>query len=715
MTIAPALERLFARDGFPGSAVLEALPDAILLVDTAGLVAFTNGSAENLFGRGTGRVVGQSISTLIPSRYRRDHAKHVHKYFQDPKLRPMGRSLELVAVNGEGHEFPVDINLSPVRFDGNTFICVVVRDISERVSILKELKNKEQRLRALFDNNPCILLILDRSMRICEINKYGREYFSGIQVDPVGTALIELVYVEDRPAALTEFDKAFRNPGDVSQMNVRVTKEIVDDSWLRLMIRVSNSMEGEEYALAVGEDVTKPLQLSRKLSYQATHDQLTGLINRFGFEQRMTALAESNVIAEFPHTLCFIDLDQFKIVNDTCGHLAGDQLLIEVAKALRGFSRKGDIVARLGGDEFAVVYENCDYSRAQKLVERTMEYVQSNRFNWDDYTFAIGMSVGLVEFDSGASGLDDVLKKADAACYAAKEKGRGRLQRYEEHDGEMRRARSDMQWAARLQRALDEDEFELWGQPIEPIMACEPGLPKIEILIRLKAEDGRRIDPENFLPAAEKFGFSGKIDIWVVRNTLRWLDGLPLGTRPECSINLSGQSIGDPKFSGVLCAILSGHEAAHAHLIFEITETAAISNLPNALSLMAQLRQFGCRFALDDFGSGMSSFAYLKNIPAEFIKIDGRFIKNVRSDRLDYMIVQSITDIARTLGKQTIAEFVESASITKALRKIGVDFVQGYGVGRPCPLSQYPWSRHITPVWAERTRTKGRGRRIALR
>lgn len=683
-----------------GESVVEAMPDGVLLVDASGTIRYANLAASRLFGYAKDELVGRDVSSLVPASVRARHAGHVSGYTRQRVARPMGKSADLRAVDRAGREFPVDIDLSPIDVEGTAFVCVTVRDVSERVAALRTAREQERRLRALFDENPCILFTLDETYRICEINDYGRNFFAAHSSQGmIDVQLLEFVYAADRAAVRASLERASARPGEVAQVHCRIASDRTWDCWLQLTIRVFCRENGRCYALVVAEDITKRLQLSKKLSYQATHDALTGLVNRLGFEQRAQQLLESGPDDGAVHTLCFIDLDQFKVINDTCGHTAGDQLLREVARVLRAGGRRADIIARLGGDEFALVFPDCDSSRAQKLIDRIAANVRAIRFNWSEFTFSVGMSVGLVEFRCGSHRLVDILQKADAACYAAKERGRGRALVYEEHDVELRRTQSASHWAAKLQRAIDEDELELWGQPIVPIHACPPYRPKLEVLVRLRGKDGAVIPPSEFLPAAERFGLAPKIESWVIERTLDWVDSLGEAACPSCSINLSGQSLSSPEFVGTVCRLLANRDAKTA-IVFEVTETAAISNFDAALRLMASLKAYGCEFALDDFGTGMTSFAYLKNIPAEYIKIAGSFIRNICAESLDYMIVQSIVNIAKSLNRHTIAEFVENTDVLSTLRELGVDFAQGYLMGHPVPLSELRSAQAWCPAFA---------------
>jgi len=437
----------------------------------------------------------------------------------------------------------------------------------------------------------------------------------------------------------------------------------------------------------VTEDLTEAHTLSERLSWQARHDGLTGLANRQAFEHRLEAAIAALAKEPGEHALLYLDLDQFKLINDTCGHVAGDALLRQLAPVLAEQVGERDTLARLGGDEFGVLLERAAPGRAQRLAEDLRTAIEGFHFTWEDKRFAVGVSIGVVPIRSAEASLASVLSAADRACYVAKDAGRNRIHVYREDDVELARRHGEMQWVGRLTRALEEGRLELWSQTIAPLAGPGKGL-RCELLLRMRDEHGRVVLPAAFLPAAERYGLAVRLDRWVVERALAWLpararrrDGLAL-----CSINLSGRSLGDGDFRRFVLGALDAARVPAGRVCFEITETAAIANLAEAARFVAALRERGCRVALDDFGSGLSSFAYLKNLPVDFLKIDGAFVKDVVEDSIDLAMVRSINDIAHEMGKQTIAEFVESEAILEKLRGIGVDYAQGYAVCRPQPL-----------------------------
>ncbi len=427
---------------------------------------------------------------------------------------------------------------------------------------------------------------------------------------------------------------------------------------------------------------------NRELLHLTYHDPLTGRYNRRAFEARLKHAIETAVVEGKHHALCYIDMDQFKVVNDTCGHVAGDELLKQVAALLEHEIRDSDMLARLGGDEFGVLLEGCDLNKAAEHAEAMRLKVRRHRFVWQDKPFDISISIGLVPITAECVSMEEVMKNADAACYVAKDSGRNRLQIYQQHDKELAQRYGEMQWVSRIQQALAENRFELHGQLIRPTVN-KPLAPHYEVLVRLRDPDGQLVPPMAFIPAAERYNLMSSIDQWVIQHALQMLASRRTRGRGDdisLAINLSGQSLGNDEVLASIRRAIEETGVAPKSLCFEITETAAITNLAAASRFMHQLRQLGCQFSLDDFGSGLSSFGYLSNLEVNYIKIDGHFVKNILSDPLSRSIVDAINRIGHVMGISTIAEFVESEEIAAELEKLGIDYVQGFGIHKPEPL-----------------------------
>jgi len=423
------------------------------------------------------------------------------------------------------------------------------------------------------------------------------------------------------------------------------------------------------------------------VQHLAYHDALTGLVNRAEFEYRLKKVfmrcRDEKAIA----AMLYMDLDQFKIVNDTCGHLAGDQLLCQIASLLKSKLRKVDTLARIGGDEFGILLENCTTESALSVASSLTEVVDDFRFVWRDHTFRIGMSIGMVPIDVNSASPTSVLSAADAACYAAKESGRNRVHVYTEHDSELAKRQGEMQWVEKISLAVEENRFALYRQPIKSLTDAGEAM-HYELLLRMYAPDGQIILPGAFISSAERYNMMGVIDNWVLHTALSWLSSHAKEIKDSgtfYTINLSGSTLGDEQTLSYILSMIEEKGSPADRICFEITETAAIANFSNALNFINTLKHKGCRFALDDFGSGLSSFAYLKNLPVDYLKIDGSFVRDITFDKTDKAIVKSIIEIGHTLGLKTIAEFVENNDILILLEEMGVDYVQGYALGKPEP------------------------------
>ena len=441
--------------------------------------------------------------------------------------------------------------------------------------------------------------------------------------------------------------------------------------------------------LCTQEDITSSELLTEQLDYQARHCMLTGLVNRYEFEQRLHALLRSVRQAPAEHAVFFLDLDQFKVINDSCGHLAGDQLLRQISALIQRQVRKQDLVSRSGGDEFAVLMEHCPQEEAARIAEKLRAAIEDSVFGWGDSVFRVTASVGVVSLNQHAEDVAEVLSKADTCCYMAKELGRNRVYVYRDDETSQRRL-DEAQWVARIHEGIEKNLFCLYVQDIEGLQGS--GQRHYEVLIRYLGSDGVLVPPGAFLPPAERFGLSPKLDRWVIRHVCEFLSKEKANnTKAEplqLSINLSGPSIADDDLLQFVRDTLQEYQIDPQQLCFEITETAAITHLSNAICFIREMKEIGCRFALDDFGSGLSSFGYLKTLPVDFVKIDGIFVKDILEDEVDLAMVRSINDIGHLMGKKTIAEFVENQKIAEVLRNVGVDYAQGYGISRPRSIEE---------------------------
>jgi len=418
--------------------------------------------------------------------------------------------------------------------------------------------------------------------------------------------------------------------------------------------------------------MTESRLLSTELEYQANHDLLTGLTNRYAFEKYLKDHLLKRKNDQPEATLLYIDLDQFKLVNDTCGHAAGDALLVQLSAVLKQHTNDNSVFARLGGDEFALILNETPLQDGLEIAEKIRNAAQSFRFSWDGRSFTVETSIGAVPINRENHNFEELVAAADEACYSAKNEGRNRVHCYTEDDEELRKRRDQGEWIPRILDAIENARLVLYGQPIEPTERDDAQPMHIEILVRMLGADLELIPPGAFLPAAERYGLMPQVD---------------------SAINISGHSVCDPDFKKFVLDSLNENPALCPHISFEITETAAVANLASAVQFMEVVKALGCSFALDDFGTGMSSFTYLKNLPVDYVKIDGSFVQNILDDATSRAMVRAIYDIAAVMQIQSIAEFVENDDIRKELLIIGIDYVQGFGVAKPKPLTEYSFAR----------------------
>ncbi|WP_232227547.1 bifunctional diguanylate cyclase/phosphodiesterase [Aerolutibacter daejeonensis] len=541
-----------------------------------------------------------------------------------------------------------------------------------------QYRESEERFRALNELLPALVLLADRKDgQISYANQAARARLGRARLGQGLAALFEDPAVHEHLVAA--------GGDDAGTVEVALRDAEGQRFWASLSLSPAMLDEHEQW-LMVATDVSEQRQLTEMLSYQASHDGLTELFNRREFERRAELVVESVVVGGPAAALFYIDLDQFKLINDTSGHIAGDQLLIQLATLMHEQLRGGDILARLGGDEFGVLAcQVGDREGASLLAERIREHIDGFVFVWEQSTYTISASIGAVMIDHPGLTLKDVMAQADTACYLAKEAGRNRVHFYSEQDDETTRRRSEMEWANRLRWAIDEGRLQLQYQEVRALDPSDGGEPRVELLLRFRDEAGRLVVPGAFIPAAERYGLMPMIDRWVIENALANFDrlhpsgdGLALAT-----INVSGASLEDESLTELILQLLQRYRVAPQRVCFEITETVAVRNLSQVSRFIERLRDAGCRIALDDFGAGMSSFGYLKNLPVDIIKIDGSFIRDLLNDPMSHAIVRAVTDIGHQRGLQVVAEWVASEEILQALVALGVDYAQGFALHQP--------------------------------
>ena len=597
-------------------------------------------------------------------------------------------------INGNQTGLWVEAQSSNIDFRGHTVILTVARDVSHRKSLEVSLSRSKRQAQYTLESISEGVITTDNDGRIDYMNQAAETLIGTNRDDASGHRLGELFKLVDdadrRPLG-DPVDRclAMRRRVNMGRRAVLVTIDGEHEHSVELTASPvrgpSNSISG---TVVVFHDVSELRGLTRKMSYQATHDPLTGLINRREFERRLDEAMDSAHAEEAVHMLFYMDLDRFKAVNDSCGHMAGDNMLREVAALIKDQVRDSDFVGRLGGDEFGALLIGCPIDKARQIATDICNAIADYRFVWKDKIFNIGISVGLVEISHASGTLQDVISAADSACYMAKQQGRGQVHVYSARDEAVARERGDIQWLRQLQTALHEDSFELAVQPIIAMRGKTDSGPAIEVLIRLNDGRGRSTDNAEFLRPAERYQMMPQIDRWVINASLAAISGgeIKLAGHRSCAINLSGQTLGDEAFLGFVVDALDRSGVAPSSICFEVTETAILSNVQQAQRFIEVLHGIGCEFSLDDFGSGLGSFSSLKHLPIDYLKIDGTYTRNLQTDLVNQEMVSAMIKLARTMEFQIVAEQVEHQEDFDWLRDVGVDFVQGYFIEAPSML-----------------------------
>ena len=562
----------------------------------------------------------------------------------------------------------------------------LIETVENQSQTLIRAKN---RYLTLYDDNPTMVFNISSEGLIVSVNLTGAKQL-GLSVEELqNCSIFDFTHSDDLPLMQDLIERCFSNPLQVHNQEMRTICHTGRIIWIRATARLVENELHESSLLIVYEDITETRLLTEQIVYQADHDALTGLANRNKFDRYLKRAITLAHRENSEHALCYLDLDQFKIVNDTCGHLAGDELLRQLGDLLRRHIRQYDFVSRLGGDEFGILMYNCPPAKAYLACEKLRDLIKDFTFAWEDRSFTIGVSIGVSSINIASGNAVDLLKEADAACYAAKEKGRNRVHVFSPDDEELAMRQGEMQWVEKIRLGLEQQRFFLYGQPIVPLQDTSDGL-HFEALLRYRDDRGNIIPPSAYLPAAERYNLAPELDRWIISNLLEWLANRPdfLKTLSLCSVNLSGLSLSDETMLKFISEQFEHWAVPTNKVCFEITETAAISNLSHATNFINQLKEQGCLFSLDDFGSGLSSFAYLKNLPVDYLKIDGLFVKDILDDEVDLAMVKSINEVGHVMNKKTIAEFVENEAIFNLLKTLGIDYAQGYGISKPVPLDE---------------------------
>ena len=586
-----------------------------------------------------------------------------------------------------------DENGRPVRMYG------VVQDITERKRAQAALFNEKERLLVTLASIADGVITTDTSGRVTFLNPIAED-LTGCSVGQAkGRPVDEVLHVVNEANRRPSPDLLTQQPAHGRVTGLANPRLLIRPDGREFAIEHSaapiRDHEGETIGhVLVFRDVTGAREMANRLSWQASHDGLTGLYNRAAFEERLQELIHSSPNPNRPevHTLLYIDLDQFKVINDVAGHIAGDEVLKQVGALMQQQVRDSDMLARLGGDEFGVILKGCDLVHARRVCDGIHRAFEEFKLLWGERQFRFGASIGAMEFSPGETSLIDLMRAADLACYTAKNAGRRRTHIYRIDDAQTQRHRSEMDWVTRLSDAVDNDRLVLHGQLVRPLQgAGEPGGLGFEVLVRMLEPDGTLIPPRAFLPAAERYDLMTLIDRWILTRAFQVVAACLQDSSyriGRCALNLSGASLGDEALLPYVKEQLALHRLPPDVFCFEITETAAISNFSAALNLIRELRAMGCRFALDDFGSGLSSFSYLKNLPVDYLKIDGSFVRDLQHDPFNRTLVSNINEIGHLLGKQTVAECAEDAETIAILAELGVDYAQGFGVAPPQPLEE---------------------------
>ena len=643
--------------------LLNATPEPLVVANSDGTIVLVNTQLEKEFGYSREEIIGHKIEKLIPAKHRSKHVNVRADFSFHPTKRPMGRDLKIEGLHKDGRIIPIDISLSPFNIDGETLIISTIHNISDRLNKEKELK----RLASFPELNPNPIIEFKKNGMITYANSASIKLFPSIMEM---NSEHEIFY-----GINNEFPEIEKNHELVRNIEV-------DDSTFEQ--KIVYDPETKVFRMYIW-DITKLRNLTQKMTYQATHDALTNLINRREFEIRLKKAINDSQHNNKTHSLCYMDLDQFKAVNDSCGHAAGDELLKQLAIELKSIIRETDTFARLGGDEFGLLLESCPIEKATMLAEEVRKKVEAFRFHWDNKTFKVGISIGIMTITKTSGSTKEIQSAADTACYMAKEQGRNRIHVYEIDSNAIAKHTNETNWLNRINTALDDNDFVLYFQKIASLNDSEHK--HYEVLIRMLDKEGNTIPPGSFIPAAERFDIMSSVDSWVIKNTLSIMQQEKY-KNINFSINLSGQSLGDLTFMENCISQLEKSEVNPERVCFEITETAMIANLSSAIRSVSILQGLGCKIALDDFGSGLSSFAYLKNLPVDYLKIDGSLIKDLETDSVNVTMVKSIIHIGHSMKLETIAEYVENNAILDILRDLKIDYVQGYGIAKPVPIEE---------------------------
>lgn len=683
-------EQALARSQAEFESMFNSISESVFFVDRDRVVIMTNHSVESMFGYHPQELIGKTLEFLYDNEL--EYHAQAPRFVDDLEIK--GGSFEAVYLRKDGTTFIGENYLSPVRDAKQQLLGFVgiVRDVTERIEAQRALAESRERAQVTLESIGDAVITTDTRGVIQYLNPVAESITEWSLQEAIDQPLEKVFHV------INEFtERLARNPVEECLRLQRIVE--VSDACLLV------SRSGREYyiedsaapirnyegdvigAVLVFHDVTKTRSMSRQLAWQASHDSLTGLLNRNQFEAHLQRALVDASKHHMQRALLYIDLDQFKLVNDTCGHVAGDELLRQVSRLLETQLRETDYLSRMGGDEFGVLLDEGDAEAIHEIADRLRRTVEEFVFVWEDNSFRIGASIGVVQINEDSENLSSIMSAADMACYMAKDSGRNRIHIHTPDDRELAQRHGEMHWVTKLNLAIEEDRFDLYCQRIAAIAENENSKQHYEILLRLQ-EGKDVIQPMAFIPAAERYNLMPQLDRWVVSKVFDWLDENRERFDGTLTINLSGMSLGDKDFLPFVVSHFESGKVKPEQVCFEITETAAITNLSLAMGFIAEIKRHGASFALDDFGSGLSSFNYLKNLDVDYIKIDGSFVRDIDKDLVSYTMVESICHVSRVMGLKTIAEFVESESVRRKIADLGVDYMQGYWIHRPSRLAE---------------------------
>jgi diguanylate cyclase (GGDEF)-like protein/PAS domain S-box-containing protein len=667
--------------------LVESVHEAVVLHRDA--ILFANARFAALTGLAPRELIGRKLQELVPGDYAELVRENIRRRLAGETA---AERYEIELVGAQGQVSRLELVSVLVDVPEEPMLLITAVEMTPRRSNTAPEQERSRALATLQSINEGVITT-DKRGRIDYMNEAAERLTGTTSLQAVGHALEEIVSLVDESDRKSLADPVRQSLATGTRVHLGrkallLSRGSGEEYSIELSVSpLKNPNQEVTGAVIVLHDVSEQRGLARQMSYQASHDALTGLVNRREFERRLQEALDAARAGPATHILCYLDLDRFKVVNDSCGHVAGDNMLREVAGLLKDAVRDSDTVARIGGDEFAMLLIGCPLEKARQIADDVCRAVTDYRFVWKDKIFNIDVSIGLVEIGRESGNAEEVMSAADSACYVAKQRG-GHVHVYSAHDEAVARHRGEIHWLQKLQGALKENRFELYSQPIVPVTAQNIAGPALEVLVRLKDENGQDVSPSDFLRAAERYRLMALVDRWVVQTTLSALGSgaLHMDKDRSVAINISGQTLGDTQFLEFVVDCFDRTGVTPDQVCFEVTENSVITNIEHARRFIGVLHGMGCKFALDDFGRGLGSFSNLKNLTMDFLKIDGSFMRNLARDSVNQAMVAAMIKLARTLNFQVIAEQVEDEGALEAARKMGVDYVQGFIIARPQPL-----------------------------